>query len=770
MSVYRKSFKPWLAILTAVLSLLSAGRVSAANPFIASVESPVRVGARFNIGGRDFSSGAMVNFFVSTSLGAINQGPLKAVFVSPDKLSVDVPADVPLGQGVVAVQVVNADQDYGSSNVRTALLEGSASAGIPSISGLNGVPLAATSADPGYATDNVETVVPQGSEVTIEGDGFDTVNGVAVDVCCAGGKVGPFFINPGNPALTATSVTLSLPASGPEALPVGPASFVVSNKAEDGKYSRKSNAVSVPIGRRIQIISVREERNELIVDGTGFSTLTVTNFYDTQKGDVVNLGGVLPSGAKAIPITLVSDTEIRFAVPPGAEPGPAYVQALNPPFVPFTSTGHDPNGAFILVDTSASPTPLVTPTPAPTPAGSNPTPTPKPITPTPKSSGLPTATPTPKVAEAYGMLLAGGIDNLVTASGRHPVVASAEIYEERTGVFSPTGSMAYPRLGHSATVLNNRTILVAGGHNAYSDRAMPSAELYDIATRTFSFTGSMNSARLNHVAVLLNDGKVLVAGGQNVDFSAVDLAEIYDPATARFTPTASMLAPRIGAAAAVLKDGTVLIAGGADNTGLLASAELFDAKGAASVAVGSMSEARQGATATLLPNGTVLFAGGASQAPSCIGCATVTAEIYNPATKTFIRTGSMSVPRRGHTATLLPNGSVLIVGGVDDTNGAVEPDAEIYNPATRTFTRAVAMNSPRFDHIAAPLASGKVLSAGGFNAPNTITNTAEIYDPATGKFTPAATMMDTRAQQAIGCYSLTGGSADRSRTETISKR
>ncbi|HEV3109277.1 MAG TPA: kelch repeat-containing protein [Candidatus Binataceae bacterium] len=718
--------------------------------------SPVLVGARFTISGSGFTSGTVVNFFVSTSLGGINEGPLTPASVDSTLLTVEIPANVPLGQGVVALQVVNTDQGFTTSNMRTALLEGAASAGIPSLTAINGVALAATSAAPGYATDNVETVVPQGSEVTLQGNGFDTANGVAVDVfcACARGKVGPFFINPGDPGLSATSITVALPATGPNALPVGPASFRVSNKGADGHYTRYSNAVSAPVGRRIQVMSVTQEGTTLIVDGTGFSTMTVLNFYATQKGAIANLGGFTPSGAAAIAITLVSDTELRFAVPAGAAPGPAYVQAINPPFVPFSSTGNDPNGAFILVDTSASPTPAATPSATATAIGTA-TATPRSATPTPKSSGLPTATPT-KSAAADGMLMTGGLDNTVTSSGSHPTLASAETYDETTNAFTSTGPMGYPRLGHSVTVLNNQTILIAGGHNAFSARSMPSAELYDIKTGSFSFTGSMNSARLNHAAVLLNNGKVLISGGQNPDFSAIDLAEVYDPATGQFSPTASMLNARLGHTATVLKDGTVLIAGGADNDGLLKSAELYDAKGAGSAPVGSMTAVRQGATATLLPNGSVLIAGGASQVGSCAGCATASAEIYNPSTKTFTRSGNMGTPRRGHSATLLSNGTVLIAGGLNDASGAVLATTEIYNPATRTFSRAASMNVARFDHVAGALASGKVLLAGGFNSPSAITNTAELYDPATGKFTPAGGMTDSRADQGMGCFSLTG--------------
>ena len=114
---------------------------------------------------------------------------------------------MPLGQGFVDVVVVNTDKGFLSSNAVGALLQGNPADGIPSITGINGVPLAATSSDPSYATNDVETVVVRGKVVTLGGMGFDTANGVAVDLFCACsplGKVGPFLFGPGSAGLSKT--------------------------------------------------------------------------------------------------------------------------------------------------------------------------------------------------------------------------------------------------------------------------------------------------------------------------------------------------------------------------------------------------------------------------------------------------------------------------------------------------------------------------------------------------------------------------------------
>jgi hypothetical protein len=318
---------------------------------IVSVPATILVGANFLIKGTGFTAGSVVNFFVHTSTGMINV-KLTPTTKSATQLLVDVPATTPLGQGFVGVQVVNTDQAFTKSNMGFALLQGAPGSGIPSITKINGVGLAATSSNPSYATNNVETLVLQGAVVTLGGTGFDTTHGVAVDLFCAclGGKVGPFFLNPGNPGLSAGQIKFALPAKGlPNSPLTGPGSFVVSNAGAGKTYSKKSNAVSVPIGAKITVASVIQPTaaSVITVDGTGFSTRTVINFFNKQGVMVVNLGGLKPGGTPKIPLTFINETRFTFAKPALSVAGPAYVQALNPPFVPFTSS-MGPKGAFTL--------------------------------------------------------------------------------------------------------------------------------------------------------------------------------------------------------------------------------------------------------------------------------------------------------------------------------------------------------------------------------------------------------------------------------------
>ncbi len=123
---------------------------------------------------------------------------------------------------------------------------------------------------------------------------------------------------------------------------------MVSNAGPGKTYGDKSNAVSVPIGAKISVLSVNQVGTTITVHGTGFSTLTVINFFNKQGATVVNLGGLKAGGVAKIPLAFINNTTFTFTKPAGSVAGPSYVQALNPPFVPFTSSANDPGGAFTL--------------------------------------------------------------------------------------------------------------------------------------------------------------------------------------------------------------------------------------------------------------------------------------------------------------------------------------------------------------------------------------------------------------------------------------
>lgn len=185
-----------------------------------------------------------------------------------------------------------------------------------------------------------------GLTVTLNGKGFDTTNGVAVDLFCdcpPSGKISTIFLKPGEAGLSATQLSVVVPLG----TPTGPGSFVVSNAGAAKDFAVKSNAVSVPIGAQITISGISQTGCTVTVSGTGFSTLTAINLFNQQAGGrVVNLGGLNAGGSAKVPLDVVSANQFTFAVPGELVSGPAYVEALNPPYVPFTSSGTTPSGAF----------------------------------------------------------------------------------------------------------------------------------------------------------------------------------------------------------------------------------------------------------------------------------------------------------------------------------------------------------------------------------------------------------------------------------------
>lgn len=326
--------------------------------------------------------------------------------------------------------------------------------------------------------------------------------------------------------------------------------------------------------------------------------------------------------------------------------------------------------------------------------------------------------------------------------------------------------------GHFAatvTLLADGEVLIAGGGSMHAS-ATRLAEIYNPATDKFRPAGSglMSTARTHHTATLLKDGRVLVAGGLNRMGAALSSAELFDPKTNKWLPTGSMAEPRYDATATLLPDGRVLIAGGSptsegyggvdqehEEEQSLDTAELYDPRTGKFSSAGkkvrvfdlttgkllmhaSMTTARRDQSATLIitgpRTGEVLIAGGIGDKEKPLA----SAELYDPKTNTFAATGNMTVGRASQTATELRDGRVLIAGGTDDNQALAT--AEIYNPVTGKFKlTATPMLHARTDQTATLLNDGDVLLAGGASN-EAMMATAEIYDPQTGHFHATANM------------------------------
>ena len=318
----------------------------------------------------------------------------------------------------------------------------------------------------------------------------------------------------------------------------------------------------------------------------------------------------------------------------------------------------------------------------------------------------------------------------VLASGGQAVFqivtySESDLYNPTNGTWQlTTGYMNYARQNHTPTLLTNGLVLVAGGVTVGTGgQTLSTCELYSPATGLWTNTVSMKTARYSHTAVLLTNGLVLVAGGIS---NSVTLAgsELYNPAAGTWTSTGNLNTPRSSASAFLLTDGTVLVVGGqGTNSTTLSSAEIYDpATGLWRYTATPMLMAQYQPICQLLPDGQVLVAGGLTNGTAVSGFS----ELYDPVGDSWSQTGSMNTPRASAGSVLLNNGIVLVAGG---SNGNSLTNAELYDPGTGIWTVTGAMKEGRngaFPMVL--LGNGQALATGGIPANNDLsTGTAELY-------------------------------------------
>ncbi|MGB8681393.1 MAG: kelch repeat-containing protein [Candidatus Binatus sp.] len=394
----------------------------------------------------------------------------------------------------------------------------------------------------------------------------------------------------------------------------------------------------------------------------------------------------------------------------------------------------------------------------------------------------------PAIPVAGDVLIAGGAD----ASNQS--IAAAEFFDPSSGQFLPTGTAASSRAAAAAEALSPTQVLLAGGFSGTATiknfsldlegSVLAGAETFDETTGAFSPVAEMTTPRMGFTATELNNGKVLVAGGLDNRDNVLDTAELYDPVARKFVAVAGAMSDRrMFDTATLLLSGKVLITGGAINLSgdTTNSADLYDpASNSFTPAIFPMDHQRAAHTATLFTTGPmagkVLITGGVGG--SSFFFKDSSAELYDPASQEFTLLPSfMNEPRSMHTATLLDDGDVLIAGGFSGTvavtggmlsgaSGLISNSAETFDPNTGDFTCVGGFNNDtlrcnqsmtiaRAAHTATLLATGptphRVLIAGGIGAADPAAhgvelNSAELFNPAGGgSFTATAAMSAAHA-------------------------
>ncbi|BDU77020.1 Kelch repeat-containing protein [Mesoterricola sediminis] len=300
-----------------------------------------------------------------------------------------------------------------------------------------------------------------------------------------------------------------------------------------------------------------------------------------------------------------------------------------------------------------------------------------------------------------------------------PESARAERYVPAQQRFLDAGDTGTARTHHTASPLPGGALLVAGGLGP----GAVLASTLQYKDGAFTQAATLAAARYDHQATVLGDGRVLVTGGlplRGSDVQALAGCEVYDPVLQRFTSASALARARAGHTATRLKDGRVLVVGGRDSTCLFTcpvtiwrSAELFDPATGTWSDTGSMAQGRTGHTATLLPDGRVLIAGGTS--PDLLDTdVSSLVEVWDPATGVFTVAGNLLRPRSNHTATLLGDGTLLLAGGLTYGEGTLATaTAEAFDPRTGQSRLAVSDLTTRYGHAAVRLPSGHLLLLGG---------------------------------------------------------
>ena len=323
------------------------------------------------------------------------------------------------------------------------------------------------------------------------------------------------------------------------------------------------------------------------------------------------------------------------------------------------------------------------------------------------------------------------------------------------GGWSVTGSLLTARSHAASALLPDGAVLVAGGWTSASAAPTSTAELYDPSTGQWSATaGSMPVAVADAAAALLPDGEVLVVGGDTGPASSpapTGDAELFNPSTGTWSPAAPLpggLAVA-GASATLLTDGEVLVAGGLTGSGgttsTTADSELYVPASNSWISAPSMTLGVAGAVSARLPDGEVLVAGGINQPAGGSPSVTSTSELYDPSLGpegAWSATSSMLTATAYAASTPLADREVLVAGGETSPSGVATGAAEYFSPSDDAWTATGALPVASYGAAAARLASGEVVYAGGLvDSSGDATAAAEYYSPASGAWSATSPLL-----------------------------
>jgi hypothetical protein len=299
------------------------------------------------------------------------------------------------------------------------------------------------------------------------------------------------------------------------------------------------------------------------------------------------------------------------------------------------------------------------------------------------------------------ILVAGGM------GGSESGLSTAERIDVSTGRVEPVAALVHGRSGHTATALPDGRVVLAGG---YDGTYLSSVEVFDPLRGWFDSLGSLNEGRSGHTATLLPDGRILIAGGVGQGWTFLASAELFDPQTGTSQPVGSLSVPRESHTATLLTDERVLVVGGHrgrhEPMEVYASAEVFDPVLRQFAPAGTMATARHKHDAVRLADGRVLVLGGADRTDRGYYAST---EIYDPSAGTFIPGPTMTNTRykMQGTAVLLRGGDVLVAAGARMAE-VLDAGSFRFHPVAGGFPSAY------YFATATPLPNGDVVIIGGY--------------------------------------------------------